>query len=340
MPEKAPDLPVFPYDAVGITSTIPIEVPLAAGLRVIDLNNVFVMSSDPGIFLRKAEAEGFPRNCCSWIRGIYGLIRTLEIRKVIFVTGGDCSNTQAMMEALVPFSEIFATFSYPYPPSPGALRQEMYRFCAGLGTTFSAAEGVSKSLHSVRRALGELDLLTWDGNRVTGKENHQWLVSSSDFGGDPVSFERRLKAFLDSARSRPVRPKGLRIGLVGVPPIITDLHEFVESLGAQVVYNEIPRQFSMPESCHDLVGGYLAYTYPYGAWPRLDDIRKQVDLRKLHGLIHYTQAFCHRQIHDMIFRHEIHVPILTLEGEIPGPCDPRTKLRIESFIEILKEKFG
>ena len=124
MPEKAPDLPVFPDDAVGITSTIPIEVPLAAGLRVIDLNNVFVMSSDPGIFLRKAEAEGFPRNCCSWIRGIYGLIRTLEIRKVIFVTGGDCSNTQAMMEALVPFSEIFATFSYPYPPSPGALRQD------------------------------------------------------------------------------------------------------------------------------------------------------------------------------------------------------------------------
>lgn len=344
MPESTtpPSLPPFPPDALGITSTIPLEVPLAAGRRVIDLNNLFVRSADPSWFIRRAEAEGFPRTCCSWIRGLYGLLRTAGIEGAIFVTGGDCSNTHAMMETLLPALRTVFTFSFPVPPAREALHLELERFAAAFGTTLAAAEAMGRRLAPIRAALAELDRLTWEELRVTGAENHQWLVSASDFGGDPDTFARDLERFLATVRTRPARRPALRLGVLGVPPIMTDLHTFLEARGAAVVYNEIPRQFAMldDQPAGTLVDRYLAYTYPYGVGPRVTDIRRESERRRLDGLIHYTQAFCHRQIHDIVFHRELAIPMLTIEGEAPGPCDPRTRLRLESFLEILHERQG
>ncbi len=48
------------------------------------------------------------------------------------------------------------------------------------------------------------------------------------------------------------------------------------------------------------------------------------------------QSFCFRQVEDLILRYEMDLPILTLEGDKPAPLDARTKVRIESFIEMVK----
>jgi benzoyl-CoA reductase/2-hydroxyglutaryl-CoA dehydratase subunit BcrC/BadD/HgdB len=69
---------------------------------------------------------------------------------------------------------------------------------------------------------------------------------------------------------------------------------------------------------------------------RLRDIREEVKRRRIDGLIHYVQSFCFRQIEDLILRYEMDLPILTLEGDKPAPLDARTKVRIESFIEMVK----
>lgn len=328
----------FASGAIGITSTIPIEIPLAAKRQIIDLNNRFILHPRPSTLIKIAESEGFPRNCCSWIKGIFGLVRSLDIRRIIFVTGGDCSNTHALMETLLPqLTDVF-TFSYPYPASSELLEKELIRFSTLFQTTLSEAEAVSRFLIPVRKDLAELDALTWQGNRVTGEENHLWLVSSSDFDGDVAKFHCRLRSFLDEARARPPLPEGPRLGVVGVPPIFSDLHKVIESLGARIVFNEIPCQFAMLRENETLAEKYSAFTYPYGVWARAGDISRQAERRGLHGIIHYTQSFCHRQIHDIIIRREIGLPTLTLEGEMPGAIDQRTRLRIEGYLEILMEK--
>jgi benzoyl-CoA reductase/2-hydroxyglutaryl-CoA dehydratase subunit BcrC/BadD/HgdB len=56
------------------------------------------------------------------------------------------------------------------------------------------------------------------------------------------------------------------------------------------------------------------------------------------GVIHYVQAFCFRQIEDMIVRQRLKTPILTLEGDRPGPLDARTRIRLEGFTEMLKAR--
>ena len=112
----------------------------------------------------------------------------------------------------------------------------------------------------------------------------------------------------------------------------------MESLGARVVFNEVQRQFSMPFDEEDIVERYLRYTYPYGMEGRLRDIETEIHERRLDGLIHYTQTFCYRQIYDMILRESLSLPILTLEGDRPGRIDSRTAFRIETFVEMLKDR--
>jgi benzoyl-CoA reductase/2-hydroxyglutaryl-CoA dehydratase subunit BcrC/BadD/HgdB len=99
---------------VGFTTTIPLEVLLAAQKIPVDLNNSFITNSTHNDLLKHAEIEGFPRNMCSWVKGIYAVVLQGEIDEVIAVTQGDCSNTQALMETLTFKGIPTIPFFYPY----------------------------------------------------------------------------------------------------------------------------------------------------------------------------------------------------------------------------------
>jgi benzoyl-CoA reductase/2-hydroxyglutaryl-CoA dehydratase subunit BcrC/BadD/HgdB len=83
---------------------------------------------------------------------------------------------------------------------------------------------------------------------------------------------------------------------------------------------------------------YRRYTYPYSFFTRLEDIKKEIQRRHIDGLIHYVQSFCFRQVQDIILRQEIKLPILTVEGDRPAPVDARTRLRLESFVEMIRQQ--
>jgi benzoyl-CoA reductase/2-hydroxyglutaryl-CoA dehydratase subunit BcrC/BadD/HgdB len=142
-------------------------------------------------------------------------------------------------------------------------------------------------------------------------------------------------AFLKKAKARPAREGLLPLAFVGVPPIVSGLHGFFEESGARVVFNEVQRQFTMPGQAESLTEQYLRYTYPYSFFERLEDIRRETVRRRVRGVVHYVQSFCFRQIEDILLRKEIGLPVLTLEGDMPGPLDGRTRIRIQAFIEML-----
>jgi len=104
------------------------------------------------------------------------------------------------------------------------------------------------------------------------------------------------------------------------------------------VFNEVQRQFAMPESAADIYAQYAQYTYPYDIFGRIEDIKTQAEMRGLDGIVHYCQSFCFRQIEDILIRREIKLPILTIEGDRPGPVDARTRIRIEGFLQMIKDR--
>ena len=246
---------------IGITTTVPIEILLAAGCQPVDLNNIFIADSNPERLVRVAEKAGFPLNCCSWIKGIYGVCMEQGFNTVLCVTNGDCSNTTMLMEVLKLRGLEVVPFSYPEQPDTRRMQASLKSLAGALGTTLEAAERVRNELLPCRRLAGELDRLTWDGGVVSGLENHQWLVATSDFNQDCDGYHAELKTFLDERRRRPPYPDDwLRLAYIGVPSVYgRDLYRFMESNNARVVFNEVQRQFSMPEPGSSLAEQYSNY---------------------------------------------------------------------------------
>ena len=322
----------------GITSTVPVEIIFAAGLRPVDLNNLFISEDQPSESVSLAEKAGFSRTVCAWIKGIYSTVIRHGIRNVITVTGGDCSNAVALGELLTHRGVNVIPFEYPLNRDREALKEQMEKLGETLSTTWPRIEAVKLRLDRIRGKLRILDENTFHKNLVSGSENHQFLVGSSDFSGDPDDFEEKLDLVLEAVKDRKPRKEEIRLGYLGVPPIFNHFYERLESFGARVVFNEVQRQFSMPLHHKNIVDQYLEYTYPYGIIGRLKDIDRAITERQLDGLIHYTQTFCYRQIYDIILRESLPLPILTIEGDRPEELDSRTSLRIETFVEMLHDK--
>lgn len=321
---------------VGLTTTIPVEIIVAAGRVPVDLNNIFIKSPFRDTLVAKAENIGFPRNTCSWIKGIYGATFEEGIEEVVAVTQGDCSNTHALMEVLQTEGVRIFPFAFPYDRDRALLTLQIERMMEHFGVVSDQVREAKETLDRIRAKVHEIDRLTWEEGTVTGFENHYFTVSTSDMNGDWRAFEETVDRFLTEVKDRTASPDGVRLGYLGVPPIFTDLYDCLEGFGGRVVFNEIQRQFSMPFATEDIVEQYLLYTYPYSIFVRLEDIKREVRRRNIEGLIHYVQAFCFRQIQDIILRRELEIPILTIEGERPSPVDARTRLRLESFAEMLR----
>lgn len=322
---------------VGITTTIPVEILFAAGYMPVDLNNIFITRPDSMRLVEEAEAAGYPRNVCGWIKGLYTtVIEDKDITEVIAVTQGDCSSTHALMETYQMAGVKTISFAYPADRDYQTLKQQMEKLMRHFGTDWPAVNRMKSKLDEVRRRVWEMDRLTWQENRVSGGDNHYWQVSCSDFCGDAERFKQAAEEKLAAFRAAPPRTGELRIGFIGVPPIWHDLYAYLENLGARVVFNEVQRQFSMPFATQDIIEQYLLYTYPYGVFGRIEDIRREAEKRKLDGIIHYVQSFCFRQIEDMIIKAKLDLPVMTIEGDKPGALDARTKLRLDSFVEMLR----
>ncbi len=326
---------------IGITTTVPLEILLAAGYQPLDLNNILVSEPDPARLITIAERAGFPLNCCSWIKGIYGVCLDKGIENVLCVTSGDCSNTAMLMETLKLKGLNTIAFAYPDRPDPRLVQSVLETLAAAMGTTLPAADKIRQELKPIRDLALKLDSLTWKENKVSGWENHLWLVSASDFNGDSHKYRQELQSLLDTCEERQPYPASeTRLAYIGVPSVYArELYPFIEKQNARVVFNEVQRQFAMPEPGKSLVEQYSNYTYPYSIQERLKDIKTEITKRRrIDGIIHYVQAFCHRGIGDIVFRDAIDLPILTLEGNADFFLNNHVKTRIEAFLDMIQRR--
>ncbi len=323
---------------IGITTTVPIEILIAAGYQPVDLNNVFITDPSPERLVNIAERAGFPLNCCSWIKGIYGVCMDYGIDTVLCVTTGDCSNTIMLMEVLRLKGINVVPFAYPDKPAPQQMQHALQALAETLKTSSDAAEQVRAELEPCRNLVLKLDQLTWKQGLVSGWENHLWLVSASDFNQDHHQYRHQLQKLLHHCQQRqPYSSDWLRLAYIGVPSVYgQDLYHYLENNGGRVVFNEIQRQFAMPQPGNSLAEQYSNYTYPYSIYERLKDITTELNRRQVDGVIHYVQAFCHRGIGDIIFRDAIDLPILTLEGNDDFFLTNHIKTRVEAFLDMLQ----
>lgn len=325
---------------IGLTSTIPVEIIFASGNIPVDLNNIFITSDRPEQLILEAEKKGLSPNLCGWIKGIYPL--SSKVDELIVAETGDCAEILALGDIWKSEGKNIYTFRYPYNRNYEEMKNSIEAMMRHFGTTRKKVNTVKIELDKIRKKLHLIDQLTWKEGIVTGYENHLYLVQSSDFKGNYKKYGKDIETFLESAYARETKTSKntIRLAFVGVPPIITDFYQVIESYGAQVVYNEVQHQFSMPYFISDIVEQYLRYTYPYETLFRLNTIKKEFKKRKVDGVILYVESFCYKNLQNTLFRRIIDLPFIELEGTEPGPMDMRTRMRIESFIQMLQMEKG
>lgn len=324
---------------IGITTTIPYEVLMAAGYNVVDLNNIFITSKDYKKFIDMAERQGFPKSCCAWQKGIFGVCMDKNVSEIVGVTEGDCSNTKAL-EAILDMKGIkIHSFAFPQSHDICDIKTSIDKFMNIFNVSYSEVEKVRQKVNKIRYLIKCLDELTYTENKVSGFENHLYQVSASDFNSDIYKFEKDMKNKLEEIKKRKPFTQKLRLGFIGVPPMPCDIYDYVEKFNARFVYNEVQREFAFPRAmkAKDIYEQYYDYTYPYDIKFRLGEIKNQIKERKIDALIHYTQAFCYRQIEDIVIKDEINIPILTIEGDKLNFLDARTKIRLEAFLDMLQD---
>jgi benzoyl-CoA reductase/2-hydroxyglutaryl-CoA dehydratase subunit BcrC/BadD/HgdB len=322
---------------IGLTTTVPVEVLIAAGYTPIDLNNIFIGTGNHLKYIDIAERDGFPKSLCAWIKGIYGACLENNIKEIVGVVEGDCSNTKALIEVLQLKGIKVYPFSFPHSHRLTDVESEIRKFMELFNVEEEAVEAVRNRLNEVRCLSKEIDELTYIDNKANGLENHIYQVSLSDLNGNIDDFEAELKKAIDDIKKREPINKKLRLGYIGVPPMTGDIYEFVENFNAHFVYNEVQREFAFPRGIEavNIFEQYYDYTYPYNTEFRIGELKKQIELRKLDGIIHYTQAFCYRAVEDIVIKKQLDIPILNIEGDKLNTLDARTKLRLEAFLDML-----
>ncbi|SMC20725.1 Benzoyl-CoA reductase/2-hydroxyglutaryl-CoA dehydratase subunit, BcrC/BadD/HgdB [Clostridium acidisoli DSM 12555] len=322
---------------IGITTTVPIEILISAGYRVIDLNNIFIMSRKYSDYIEFAEKDGFPRSSCAFKKGVYGAAIANDFLEIIGVTEGDCSNSKALEEVFRMKGIKVYPFAYPSTHKLSDLKHSIDKFMNYFNVNMNQVEVVRKKLNNVRTLVKKIDELTYIDNKATALENHIYQVSCSDFNGNFIKFEKELEQKISEIESRKPIEKKLRLAYIGTPPMTLNIYEFVENFDARFVYNEVQREFAFPRGkMHsNIYEQYYDYTYPYNIEFRIEEIKKQIKERKIDGIINYTQSFCYRQIEHIIIKEALDIPILNVEGDKLNALDARTKLRIEAFLDML-----
>ncbi|AUM98993.1 2-hydroxyglutaryl-CoA dehydratase [Clostridium botulinum] len=322
---------------IGLTTTVPVEVLIAAGYTPVDLNNIFITSEDYLKYIDIAERDGFPKSLCAWIKGIYGACLENNIKEIVGVMEGDCSNTKALIEVFKLRGIKIYPFSFPHSHNLKDVEIKIRKFMDIFNVNEDKVEQVRKRLNRVRKLAKKIDEMTYIDNKVNGFENHLYQVSSSDFNGNIDEFEEHLKKVIEGMEKRESINKKLRLGYIGVPPMTGDIYEFSEKLNAHFVYNEVQREFAFPRGIEaaNIFEQYYNYTYPYDNEFRIKELKKQIEKRKIDAIIHYTQAFCHRAVEDIVLKEELNIPMLNIEGDKLNTLDARTKLRLEAFLDML-----
>ncbi|MCW6074962.1 2-hydroxyacyl-CoA dehydratase [Clostridium sporogenes] len=322
---------------IGLTTTVPVEVLVAADYTPVDLNNMFITSENYLKYIDIAERDGFPKSLCAWIKGIYGACLENNIKEIVGVMEGDCSNTKALIEVFKLKGIKVYPFSFPHSHSLKDVEIEIKKFMDIFNVNEERVEETRKKLNKVRMLARKIDEMTYIDNKINGFENHLYQVSLSDFDGNIDDFYNKVKKVIEVADKREPMNKKLRLGYIGVPPMTGDIYEFVEKLNAHFVYNEVQREFAFPRGIEDtnIFQQYYDYTYPYDTEFRIKELKKQIEKREIDAIIHYTQAFCHRAVEDIVLKEELNIPMLNIEGDKLNTLDARTKLRLEAFLDML-----
>jgi benzoyl-CoA reductase/2-hydroxyglutaryl-CoA dehydratase subunit BcrC/BadD/HgdB len=306
---------------IGITALVPPELIFACAGEPFDVNNVIPAS------------KKYPRNkLCAWTAIWQEMLvkREIKIDSLIVVAGGDCHNALVDGQKVAMSGIPTHFFFYPFNGDKVYLESQLYDLCDFLGNIEYPEK--FREIKRLKKTGLEIDKKRLRG-KISSGEAFRILISFSDLLGDLNKFRK----FVSSAKEENIVLNN-RVALIGVPPIYNDFHDIAQSLDLQIVFDELPYEFvrHTGTDIKEIARDYCDYTFARPLDFRIEYLQKELEKRRVDGVIHYTQFACHHMLEDEILRQKLDYPILTIQGDLPGKTPEQLKLRLEAFREVLE----
>lgn len=306
---------------VGITALVPPEVIFACGKQPFDVNNV-IPSSDK-----------YPKNkLCAWsaIWREMLIAREIKVNALVVVAGGDCHNALVDGQRVAISGIPTHFFFYPFDGDVEYLVSQLYKLSEFLGNIEYPEKFIEiEELKRLGRIIDEKRCKA----RIPSNQAFRILISFSDLLGELNNMRKAMQ----SIREEKIEFR-CRVALIGVPPIYHDFHDVAQSIGLHVVFDELPYEFIRHhgKNIKEVAESYCEYTFARQLDFRIEFLQKELEKRKVEGVIHYTQFACHHTLEDEVLRSELDYPMLTLQGDLPANTPEQIKLRLEAFREVLE----
>ncbi len=309
---------------VGISALVPPEIVYGTGNVSVDINN-FVPKS--GVVPKD--------KLCAWtaLWRDLTLMGRIKLDKLVVVAGGDCNNALVDGEKIELSGVDTHYFTYPFDGDSKVMRHEIDKLVEFLGGGLD--ENVFNRVTKLKSAARDVDS-DRVGGFVKSREAFEIMISGSDLAGSLSGFKDKINAV-----KRENVNCDFRLALLGTPPIYSDFHDFLDSLGLHVVYDEMPYEFLRlgGENIKSITRSYADYTFARNITHRIRLLKSVLKQRKIDGIIHFHQFACHHKLEDPILREALCAegyPFITIEADLPSSTPQQTQLRIEAF----KERLG
>ena len=305
---------------IAITALVPPELIFACGGEPFDVNNVIPASKKT------------PRNkLCAWTAIWQEMLvkREQEIDSLIVVAGGDCHNALVDGQKAAMSGIPTHFFFYPFDGDADYLESQLYKLTDFLGKIEYPEK--FREIGKLKKTGQQIDKKRLSG-KISSVDAFRIMISFSDLQGDLNAFQKTIA----DVKEGDIELNN-RVAMIGVPPIYHDFHEVAQSLDLQIVFDELPYEFIRHSGVNikEVARDYCDYTFARPLDFRIGFLRKELENRKVDGIIHYTQFACHHTLEDEVMRQKLDYPILTLQGDMPGKTPEQIKLRLEAFREMI-----
>ncbi|MDP2767400.1 MAG: 2-hydroxyacyl-CoA dehydratase family protein [Candidatus Methanoperedens sp.] len=309
---------------IAITALVPPELIFACGGQPYDVNNVIPAS------------KKYPKNkLCAWTAIWQEMLvkREIKIDSLVVVAGGDCHNALVDGQKAAMSGIPTHFFFYPFDGNHKYMESQLNNLCSFLGNI-----KYPEKFREIKRLkkIGQLIDKKRTSGKISSAEAFRILISFSDLLGDLNEFRKALDTQLTPHLNAGIGVN--TVALIGVPPIYHDFHDVAQSLDLQIVFDELPHEFvrHTGTDINTVARDYCDYTFARPLDFRIEFLQKELEKRKVDGVIHYTQFACHHMLEDEILRQRLDYPMLTIQGDLPGKTPEQIKLRLEAFREVLE----
>ncbi len=316
---------------IGYVPPMPAEIFAASPHEAQNLWSMFSTAANREEWLAVSRTAGLSDSAPYWARCLYAMVIESELEAVWYPDPGVPQEVRCVLSLLAEQGVIVRPFHFPILRNIERMQGALDDLCTALGVDQRALKSSLEQWAHVRVAIRRFDSLQYKNGAFPSLAYTRALAQAmnpgKDIDGHRKEIERQILEFEGARQGR-----WTKIGFIGMTPYRSGLYKLLEETNAIVVYDEWGIENNPQGPSRDLVSHYHQNSLPYGLKRRQERILKEIEERRLRGLILGVECLCHNIREEGFFRSTLPLPVFTFDNCRGDDLQPAEEANLRRFL--------